>query len=45
MQPLRAQRRALQDAEAMLLVDHRQPELAERDVLLHQRVRADRHLQ
>ena len=41
VQPLGAQRRALQHAEAMLLVDDDQPELAERDVILHERVRAD----
>ncbi len=45
MQPLGAQRRALQHAEAVLLVDDRQPELAERDVLLDQRVRADHQVQ
>jgi hypothetical protein len=44
MQPLRAQRRALQHAEAMLLVDDRESELAERDVFLDERVRADRHV-
>ena len=45
MQALRAQRRALQHAEPVLLVDDRQPELAERDVLLHERVRADHQVQ
>ena len=41
MQPLRSQRRALQDAEAMLLVDDDQAELLEPHVALDQRVRAD----
>ena len=40
-QPLRAQRGALRDAEPVLLVDDHQPQLVERDRLLHQRVRAD----
>ena len=39
-----AQREALMHAEAMLLVDDREPELAEIDLLLKQRVRADRDL-
>ena len=41
MQPLRAKRRALQHAEAMLLVDDHEAELLELHVALHQRVRAD----
>ena len=40
-QSLGAQRRALRHAEAMLLVDHHQPEPVESDLLLHERVRAD----
>ena len=44
METFRAQGRALQDAEAVLLVDDREPQLAERDVLLHERVRADDQL-
>ena len=39
--PLGAQRRALHDAEAVLLVDDREPELAERDRILDERMRAD----
>ena len=38
---LGAQGIALLDAEAVLLVDHDQPEVGELDVLLEQRVRAD----
>ena len=41
VQPLGAQRRPLHHAEAVLLVDDHQPQLAERDRILHQRVRAD----
>ena len=41
MQALRAQRGALHDAEPVLLVDDHQPELAEADRILDQRVRAD----
>ena len=41
MHALRAQRRALQHAEAMLLVDDDEPERVKRDGLLGQRVRAD----
>ena len=44
MQPLFAQRRPLQHAEPMLLVDHHQPELPEGDVALDQRVRADHQM-
>ena len=43
--PLRPQRRALQHAEPMLLVDDHQPELAEADRLLDQRMRADDQVQ
>ncbi len=39
--PLRRQCQALLDAEAVLLVDDRQRQVAEDDILLHQRVRAD----
>ena len=41
MHALRAQRRALQHAEPMLLVDDDEPELVERHRLLGERVRAD----
>ncbi len=41
MHALRPQGRALHDAEAVLFVDDRQTQLAERDRLLHERVRAD----
>jgi hypothetical protein len=41
MQPFGPQRRPLHDAEAVLLVDHDEPELLEADVTLYQRVRAD----
>ena len=41
MQPLGAQRRALHDAEAVLLVDDDEAERAKLQRLLRQRVRAD----
>ena len=41
-QALAAQREALRDAEAMLLVDDREPELRQLHAFLEQRVRADR---
>jgi hypothetical protein len=44
MKPLCAQGGALHDAEAMLLVDHGESELAEGNALLNQRVRADHHV-
>ena len=39
--PFCAERQALVDAEAVLLVDDGKAEVAERDVLLEQRMRAD----
>ena len=43
-QPLAAQREALRDAEAMLLVDDREAELRDLHAFLEQRVGADREL-
>ncbi len=45
MLPLRSQRRALQDAEAMLLVDDDKSKLPEADRILDQRMRADDHVE
>ena len=45
MHPLGAQRRALHDAEPVLLVDDREPELAERDRILHERMRPDHEVE
>ena len=42
--PLRGERVALMHAEAMLLVDDREREVLERDILLEQRVRADQEI-
>ena len=44
MQPLGAQRGALQHAEAVLLVDDDQAQLAKPDGLFYQGVRADDHV-
>ena len=44
VQALRSHRRALQHAEAVLLVDDHQAQLAKTDGLLYQRVRPDDHV-
>ena len=44
MHALGAKRRALHDAEPVLLVDDRQPQLAERDGILDERVCANHEL-
>ena len=43
-QPLIAQRRTLEDTEAMLLVDHDEAKLVESNVALHESVRADHEM-
>ena len=42
--PLRGERQALMHAEAVLLVDDREREIAERDLVLEQRMGADQEI-